>query len=203
MAEYDPELSVREARARYFEASGFPQDGGYAERWVKLRLGPIPFWFPNSNARRRAVRLHDIHHVLTGYDTDWKGEAEIGAWEIASGCADYYAAWVLNLSAMLIGWGADLGATLRAFARGRCSKNLYVLHASPDGKLLCSSVGALRAGLRLDRAPGAVTLRDRISFGLWSCVSLAYALMWIALLLAPLIGIAVLVLRCGGAIEGL
>ncbi len=79
MAEHDPALCVREAQVHYFETRGFPQDGGYADRWLKLRLGPIPFWFPNTNARRRAVRLYDIHPLLTGYDTDWKGEAEIGA----------------------------------------------------------------------------------------------------------------------------
>ena len=195
MAEHDPALCVREARVRYFQTRGFPQDGGYAERWLKLRLGPIPFWFPNTNARRRAVRLYDIHPLLTGYDTDWKGEAEIGSWEIASGCADYYAAWVLNPSAMLIGWGVDLRATLRAFARGRRSTNLYVLHASPDGELLSTSIGALRTRLRLERAPSAVTLEDRIAFALWSCASLAYALVWIALLLSPLVGVAVLATR--------
>jgi NADPH:quinone reductase-like Zn-dependent oxidoreductase len=37
------------------------------------------------------VKLHDIHHVLTGYDTTWRGKAEIGAWEIASGCGRHYA----------------------------------------------------------------------------------------------------------------
>ncbi len=44
----------------------------------KLRLGPIPFWIPNTNARRQTVRLYGIRHLLTGYDSDWKGEAEIG-----------------------------------------------------------------------------------------------------------------------------
>src|SRR5437879_1772025 len=31
----------------------------------------------------------------------WRGEAEIGAWEIASGCGRHHAAWILNLWAIL------------------------------------------------------------------------------------------------------
>lgn len=83
MKEYEDALRVRDARARYFESNGFG-DGGYDAKWVKLALGPIPFAFPNGAARVRAVRLHDLHHVATGYDTNVLGEAEIGAWEIGS-----------------------------------------------------------------------------------------------------------------------
>ncbi len=36
-----------------------------------------------------AVRVHDVHHVVTGDGTAWIGEAEIGAWEIGSRCGDY------------------------------------------------------------------------------------------------------------------
>jgi ubiquinone biosynthesis protein Coq4 len=39
------------------------------------------------------VRLHDLHHLVTGYPTDWKGELEISAWEIAGSCRGYVAAW--------------------------------------------------------------------------------------------------------------
>jgi hypothetical protein len=69
-------------------------------RWVKLQAGPIPLYLLNTKARVAAVRFHDIHHVVTAYNTTWTGEAEIGAWEIASGCAYHYAAWLLNLQAM-------------------------------------------------------------------------------------------------------
>ena len=58
---------------------------------------------PNTEGRRRAVRIHDLHHVVTGYQTDLRGEAEIGAWELASGCLRWPAATVLNLFALAIG----------------------------------------------------------------------------------------------------
>ena len=67
---------------------------------MRLQAGPIPLFIPNTRSRVRAVRVHDVHHVVTGYATTFAGEAEIGAWEIASGCADHGAAWVLNILAL-------------------------------------------------------------------------------------------------------
>ncbi|PYS76753.1 MAG: hypothetical protein DMF66_12990 [Acidobacteria bacterium] len=61
------------------------EDGGYSDAWVKLKLWRMPIWFPNTEGRRRAVRFHDVHHVLTEYPTTWRGEFEIAAWEIATG----------------------------------------------------------------------------------------------------------------------
>ncbi len=72
--------TLREGRQAYFAENGLPADGGYQDRWVVIKLGGIPvFAFPNTKDRRRAVPFHDLHHVLTGYGTDLRGEAEIGA----------------------------------------------------------------------------------------------------------------------------
>jgi len=75
---------VFEARQRYFADNGF-SDAGYSDRWVKLSIGPLPFVMPNLPSRRRAIPLHDLHHVATGYDTTVRGEAEISAWELGAG----------------------------------------------------------------------------------------------------------------------
>jgi hypothetical protein len=56
------DVTLREARARYFQANGIDDD---------------------------ALPPHDLHHVATGFDTTLVGEAEIGAWELASGCRHY------------------------------------------------------------------------------------------------------------------
>jgi hypothetical protein len=85
----------------------------------------VPVWFPNTDARRRAVRLHDLHHLATGYETSLVGEAEIGAWELAGGCKRYPAAWVLNIAAVLLGLLVAPRCTWRAFLRGRHSETLY------------------------------------------------------------------------------
>src|SRR6266576_6718560 len=47
MPSYDPALPMRQARAAYFAASGFSPDGGYGDRWVKLKIGR--FFLPFSN----------------------------------------------------------------------------------------------------------------------------------------------------------
>jgi hypothetical protein len=41
--------------------------------------------------------------VLAEYETGMNGEAEIGAWEIASGCGKYIPAWILNMAAFAYG----------------------------------------------------------------------------------------------------
>jgi ubiquinone biosynthesis protein Coq4 len=136
-----------DARRRYFVANGFPEDGGYSARWVKVQLGPLPVFIFNSASRVRAVRFHDLHHVLTEYDTSLVGEAEIGAWELASGCKGYVAAWFLNLGAVLIGAFLAPRRVLAAFSRGRRCHNLY--GREYGDALLHSSLGGLRRELRL------------------------------------------------------
>ena len=146
---YDANATLRTARAEYFARSGFAPDGGYGDKWVKLKLGGrIVFAFPNTAARVRAVKLHDLHHIVTNYDTSWTGEAEIAAWELASGCERYIAAWVLNIGGMAIGLVIAPRRTLRAFARGRTTRNLYRMEF--DEAVLERTVGELRAELGLN-----------------------------------------------------
>jgi len=145
----DDSLSVFEAREAYFRASGF-SSATYTDDWVHLRLGPIPIAFPNTSGRKAAVKLHDLHHVATGYDTSWRGEGEIGAWELAAGCGRHWAAWVLNAGAMAVGLLIAPRRVVRAFARGLRSRTLY--HREFGEDLLALSVGELREQLRLARA---------------------------------------------------
>ena len=142
-------LTVRAARDQYFRDNGF-SEAGYTAPWVKLKMGPIPLGFPNSKARRRAVPLHDLHHLATGYATTWIGEAEIAAWELAAGCGRYWAAWGLDLGAALVGLFIAPRRTWRAFRRGRRCRSLY--RASSNDGLLDMTVAELRARLGTDRA---------------------------------------------------
>jgi hypothetical protein len=185
---YDESETLRAARARYFRDNAFGDDGGYTAKWVKLQLGPVPFAFPNSAARVRAVKFHDLHHVVTGYATDVVGEAEIGAWEIGSGCAGFVAAWVLNLYAMVLGFlfGAP-GAVWRAFLRGRRTRNLY--RTTYDDSLLDARLGEVRTRLGLaasQPALSAATIGDRIAFAFWLAIAVGLACVTLAPLLAAL-----------------
>ncbi|HEY8146841.1 MAG TPA: hypothetical protein VIG06_29375 [Kofleriaceae bacterium] len=144
----DTTTTVREARDRYFRDNGF-SEASYTARWVKLKMGPIPLAFPNTAARRRAVPLHDLHHVATGYATSWTGEAEISAWELAAGCGRYWAAWGLDIGGALVGLLIAPRRTWRAFRRGRRCRSLY--RAELTGDLLDMPVAELRARLGTDR----------------------------------------------------
>src|SRR2546430_8032840 len=86
MARYPDDLSLRTARALFFRDAKLGPDGGYSNRLVRVETKPIPFYFPNWPSRVAAARLHDLHHIAAEYGTDWPGEGEIAAWEIASGC---------------------------------------------------------------------------------------------------------------------
>jgi hypothetical protein len=148
---YEPMMSVHEARARYFADNAFGDDGGYHDRWVTLyKLGPIRLGIPNTAGRVAAVRYHDLHHLATGYDTDILGEAEIAAWELASGCTRFPAAWVLNSLALPVGVLRNSKRMQWAFARGCRTRNLY---SEPFAdSLLTERLGALRERLGMARA---------------------------------------------------
>lgn len=164
----DPQ-TVREARSEYFARNGL-EDGGYDSWWVRLQAGPIPIFFPNTAARVAAVRLHDIHHVATGFETTWTGEAEIAAWEIGGGCAHHVAAWILNLQAVAIGLFLSPRRVLRAFARGRRSANLY--RDGFDESELDAPLDDLRQRLGVERDPGRIAPGDGLRFAGWGALGL-------------------------------
>ena len=138
----DPDSTMLAARAVYFAANDFGEDGGYGDAWVTVKLGPVPVSFPNAAGRRRAVPFHDLHHLVTDYDTDIIGEFEIGAWEIGAGCKDFWIAWFLNLGSLTGGLLSAPRRTFRAFVRGRGSRSLYGEALEP---LLSATVASVRA----------------------------------------------------------
>ena len=136
---------VRDALQRYFDHYHF-NNGGYNDKWFRIKFfGPFVLVLPNIKDRVDAVKLHDIHHLLTEYVADLRGEAEIGAWEIAAGCGKYYVGWILNLGAMAYGMVIWPQRIYKAFMYGRLSACLY--HDSPyvyKDELLSKEVVELR-----------------------------------------------------------
>ncbi|XXY44570.1 hypothetical protein WME91_31665 [Sorangium sp. So ce269] len=193
LVHYDESLTMREARTIYFEVNRFGADGGYGDAWVDFKLGPLPVPFPNTRARVRAVRYHDLHHVLTGYDTSTIGEFEISAWELGAGCKDFTAAWQLNLGGLFAGLLSAPRRTARAFLRGRRSESLY---GRPFEALLDRTVGELRREMRVDSPPSSPAATDVLWLALASLAGLAVAVIGFAavLVVAP-IGIVNLALR--------
>jgi len=193
MALYGSDMTLLEARTKYFALNGFGVDGGYNDTWVRVEYGWMRFYFPNTRARARAVRYHDLHHILTEYSTTMPGETEISAWEIATLCTANYAAWILNLLGFGFGLVINRRGVYRAFLRGRYSSNLY---AYPfDDRLLSSKVGEMRCLLGLDKQSIGAEAADRRAFAWWASISFACLLAGYALLLIPPVLLLLGVLR--------
>jgi len=122
----DAEKTPKELLDKFYKDYNLPPDGGQSDSRVKIEaFKGFHFFIPNFDARKKAVPLHDTHHLLTEYSSHFIGESEISAWEIASGCKKYWPAFVIDLSGMMFGILFDLPGVYRAFIRGRRSANLY------------------------------------------------------------------------------
>ena len=118
--------TVAAALAAHLVRNGLPPDGGASESFAVVWLGRLPYPIPNTSARKRAVKLHDLNHLVSGYGTDLAGESEISAWELASGgCQRYLAAWALDLIGLPMGLIVLTRRTVRAFRAGHVAHNLY------------------------------------------------------------------------------
>jgi hypothetical protein len=178
--------TLRDARADYYRVNGFAADGGDSEDWVPIKLWKLTIPIPNGKARKAAVKIHDLHHVVTGYQTDLAGEGEIGAWEIGSGCASVPVAFVLNCFAITVGMIIAPRRMVRAFARGRASQNLY---GRKIDDLLDLDVVRTRTELEVDNAarPG---VRDVVAP---IALAIPTAAFWTALVLGPILGVIALI----------
>jgi hypothetical protein len=168
--------TVQQALTAYFKAYDLGDEGGLNRRWGKIRVWKFYVPIPNTAARRKALVFHDIHHIVTGYGGNWKGEVSISAWEIASGCGKYYAAWILDL------WGMGIGLVIypknvyRAFVRGLRTKNLYI-NTIPQDEALGMPIPELKKKLLLDHEhTEPASLKEIFSFIRWSAAgTVAYA----------------------------
>ncbi len=173
--------TIRDALARYFDENNFGADGGYSDAWVDFKLGSVPFPLPNTNARKKAVRFHDMNHVLTGYETNITGEFEISAWELGAGCRSFIAAWVLNLAGLFAGVVTAPRRTWRAFVAGRKSQASY---AWEYDELVDADVDAVRKILHVTTR-GDATVLDAVLFAIATVSGLVVGLVLMIILLSP------------------
>jgi len=160
--------TLREAAAAHLADAGLGADAG--ARWVKIKIGPIPFAYPNTGGRQRLRLAHDLHHLLAGYETDLVGEAETGAWELGTGMRDRTGVrYAIRVFGFALPWSA--GRLRSAFVRGRYCQNL--LARSLDDATLTRSVADLRSELGLERPVPEATDEDRRAFRHWAVKAIA------------------------------
>jgi len=140
---YADALTLDEARDRFLANNGFHFED-YSAPAYTIKFGHLSLRLPNTKAHQWATPLHDLHHVLTGYGTDWIGEAEIAAWELRAGCKTFVV-YCLDIAGVMIGLFISPARVWRAFLRAKGQRTLY-----SESSLSCLSdttVGQLRARL--------------------------------------------------------
>ena len=172
-------------------------DGGQSSPYVKIEFSKRIFvYFPNFDARRKAVFKHDVHHIATGYTSTFKGETEISAWELGSGCRHYWVAFLLDLYGMTMGMLFNPGAVYRAFVKGRRTKNLYG-DAFTDAQLMDIPLADIKEHLLLTGYPEKKrgNFVDFVLFLLLLLVGALYAVLSVVLLPLVLLYTVYIIIR--------
>lgn len=169
-------LLVKEARELYFSKANFSSDV-YKNRYSEYKIGPLKIKLPNTGQ----IPFHDIHHILTEYDTTYLGEFQVAAWEVGSGGSPKIGPWLYMLSGLF--WGTILSPlkTFRAFVRGRRSRNLLKQTPSDFHSLDQKTVGDLRKELGVPpcKFKPDIKISDTMLFGVYfGALLLFFILIW-------------------------
>jgi hypothetical protein len=145
MPHYDDALTLRTALDQHLHRAGFTKDC-YGP-WLAVKLGPFRLRVPNPKFRQETLVLHDLHHILTGYDTTFTGEAQVSAWEARTGFARHPMIKAIIFSVMGLGYFVDPVAVWKACNRGKGCRNLF--REGFREELLDMKVGYVRRRLGL------------------------------------------------------
>jgi hypothetical protein len=87
---------------------------------------------PNFHWRRRAIFVHDLHHILTGYPCTMRGEFQLAVWEFAAGRFPHVAATLFCLPLVAMGFLWSPSRMFKAYRQGCRSRSLYGLESCDD-----------------------------------------------------------------------
>ncbi len=149
--------------AAIYLANHFGDVVGARTLTVPVYTGCILVPLPNIETRRRYLKYHDLHHLITGYSVGRIGEGEVSAWELGTGSAfDSPLLGIMNLIALSTGLFLEPKRMWLAFKRGCMSRNLYPASVRQDvdaGRW--ADVAALRRDfLEVRSSPVPVPLRS-------------------------------------------
>jgi hypothetical protein len=145
-----PSMTVRAGRDAYLAENGFTVDA-YDAKWIDVSFLGVSIPTPNTRRRGDAIKLHDLHHVVTGFGTDVAGEAEISAWEVRRGLGGLglYVTVIVIGVALLGLLGIAPRRTVRAWRTSRGGAGSLFRSQRDYASLLAMSVGELRRELGL------------------------------------------------------
>jgi len=156
-------MSLHDELAAFYASNHFGNVVGARPLTVPVYTGCMLVPLPNIETRRRYLKYHDLHHLLTGYSVGRIGEGEVSAWELGTGSA--FASPLLgtmNLIALSTGLFLEPKRMWRAFKRGSASRNLYSKSVRKDvDKGRWTTVDALRRDfVETRRSPIPIAVRS-------------------------------------------
>ena len=80
-------MDLEAALDAFYRRHGFGEVAGPRPRMVGVYTGCMLVPMPNIETRRRYLKYHDLHHLVTGYSVGRIGEGEMSAWELGTGTA--------------------------------------------------------------------------------------------------------------------
>jgi len=167
-------VALEDELSAFYRRSGFGDVAGRRPRTVAVYTGCMLVPLPNIETRRRFLKYHDLHHLITGYSVGRIGEGEVSAWELGSGSA-----WVsptlglMNLIALSTGLFLEPRRMWRAFRRGCGSRVLYPadIRAAVDAGRW-PTVTALRESFVETAGPRVPIVVRSLEFGCFSVLAL-------------------------------
>jgi hypothetical protein len=120
-------MTVKEALIGFYKFNSLNLTQDFESHCVRVYIGCILAPVPNINSRKKYLKFHDMHHIMSGYGIDRVGESEISAWELGSRSCRKPLISVMNLFALSTGFILSPKKVISAFYRGCRSKNLYYM----------------------------------------------------------------------------
>lgn len=125
-------MTTKEALLGFYQFHKLNLSEDFKSHCVRVYIGCLLAPVPNVNARKKYLKFHDLHHIMTGYGIGKIGESEVSAWELGSRSCKKPLISIMNLFALSTGYILSPDRVTKAFFRGCKSKNLYYLLLTSD-----------------------------------------------------------------------
>lgn len=167
-------MTLDDELAAFYRKSGFGDAVGARPLSVRVYTGCLLVPMPNIETRRRYLKYHDLHHLVTGYSIGRIGEGEVSAWELGGGSARAHPLLgVMNLIALSTGLVLARERMWRAFRRGCRSRHLYAAATRADvDRGRWPDLEALRAAALEVRPERGFAAARALEFAAYSAVAL-------------------------------
>lgn len=125
IASHKSETPLDDALHTFYANSGFDVETGKRPLFVDVFIGCLLVPLPNVDTRRKYLKYHDLHHVITGFDASQIGEGEVSAWELGTWSLIHPILMFMNLIAISTALAISPKRVFKAYLLGCKSRNLY------------------------------------------------------------------------------